>query len=80
MILPIVIAERKDPQEQASGSHATEQFGITPRSDAGDCQVFRTAGKNRRHHHQTSRREDRPTKPAETRDIILKVNISKFPF
>jgi serine protease Do len=27
--LPIVIAERKDPQEQASGSHATEQFGIT---------------------------------------------------
>jgi len=29
IILPIVIAERKDPQEQASGSHATEQFGIT---------------------------------------------------
>jgi serine protease Do len=30
IILPIVIAERKDPQEQAaSDSHATEQFGIT---------------------------------------------------
>jgi serine protease Do len=28
IILPIVIAERKDPQEQASGSRATEQFGI----------------------------------------------------
>ena len=29
MTLPIVIAERKDPQEQDSGSSATEQFGMT---------------------------------------------------
>jgi serine protease Do len=29
MTLPIVIAERKNPQEQASGSHTTEQFGMT---------------------------------------------------
>jgi serine protease Do len=29
MTLPIIIAERKNPQEQASGSHTTEQFGMT---------------------------------------------------
>jgi serine protease Do len=29
MTLPIVIAERKDGQEQASGSYETEQFGMT---------------------------------------------------
>jgi len=29
MTLPIVIAERKDKQEQASGSHASEEFGLT---------------------------------------------------
>ena len=29
MTLPIIIAERKDGQEQASGSYETEQFGMT---------------------------------------------------
>lgn len=79
MTLPIVIAERKDPQEQASGNSTMEQFGMTVQEVTPEiAKYFALAEKAGVI--ITSVKAGGPADEAglKPRDIILKVNNSNI--